>query len=90
MILCILIVDRQPSSYMDELLEELKVLSLPKLKLLKADHGLVQVDHSNPHNNDTRLSNGSVQITKKVAKTSPKHNQAKRKFVILLAISQRG
>jgi hypothetical protein len=41
------------------------------------------VDHSNPPNNDTRLSNGNEQITKEVAKTSPKHSQAKRKFVIL-------
>ncbi len=70
--------EQQPSNYMDEVLEEPKVPSLPTIEPPKANHGLVEVDHSNPPNSDTWLSNGSEQIATEVAKTSPKPSQAKR------------
>jgi hypothetical protein len=47
------LMEHQPSNYMDGVLEEPKVLSLPRIEPLKADHGLVEVDHSNPPNSDT-------------------------------------
>jgi hypothetical protein len=78
------LMEQQPSNCMDRVLEEPKVLSMTRIEPSKADHGLVEVDHSNPPNNDTRLSNGSEKIAKEVAKTSPKPSQAKRKFVIFL------
>ncbi len=74
---------QQPSNCMDMVFEEPKISSLLGIEPSKANHGLVEVDHSNPPNNDTRLSNGSEKIAKEVAKTSPKPSQAKRKFVIL-------
>jgi hypothetical protein len=83
------LMEQQPSNYMDGVLEEPKVLSLPRIEPSKIDHGLVEVDHSNPPNSDTWLSNGREQIAKEVAKTSPKPSQTKKKSIILLATSQR-
>jgi hypothetical protein len=67
---------------MDRVLEEPKVPSLPRIEPLRVDHGLVEVDHSNPPNNDTRLSNGSEKIAKEVAKTSPKPRENLLYFLV--------
>jgi hypothetical protein len=47
------LMQQQPSNYMDGVLEEPKVLNLPRIEPSKVDYGLMEVDHSNPPNNDT-------------------------------------
>jgi hypothetical protein len=83
------LMEQQPSNYMDRVLEEPKVLSLPKIEPPKANHGLVEVDHSNLPNSDTRLSNCLEQIAKEVAKTSPKPSQAKEFLLYFMATSKK-
>ncbi len=83
------LMQQQPSNYMDGVLEEPKVLNLPRIEPSKVDHGLMEVDHSNPPNSDTWLSNGREQIAKKVVKTSPSLAKLRKNLLYFLATFQR-